>query len=1082
MTKCGKDILINREGTEQQKRYINALDPKSVKLNNFDLKDWMQFAYDFGEQVNYFSSSNDKSAIGNWQKFLKSEAELDEFLQKVKDALETDQSEHDITPHLTLFVCFIKLLELTQIRFNQLTTLHLDFYYQKILQIDKLPASRNKVHVLFELAKNAMTEKVSKASELDAGIDADGKKLIYNIEEELIVNNTNIAQIKSIYHNQEKEKIKAAEIANSYDGFGEDFPDDKAHWWPFGYYEFDTENAKEYPELADANIGFALSGEILELAEGLRTISITANFNSTSYLNYTASQLNAMLEIYCTGEKGWLGPFSITDTLTISSRLKRRNSKLDFTFQIPKDEEAIVKYDTKIHKGNYETKSPVCKVLLKTENTDTHALYLLLTKGKLSSLQLNIKVNDIKNLTLSNDVGPLKANKPFLPFGNQPVIQSKFYIDYPELFKKKEWSTCQISIKWKNLPLDLKQQYLAYRELFRTQITPLTYLSTIYGSGSNVTNNDLIVEDNNHFSLAVEINNKENWEILTGHNEQIMFDEEQSIKTIDLDWEHIWQKDKAGPIRLSLNQSFMHEMYPRIYALAMSSTFNNALIPNEPYTPEIEEIHLNYEASAQINVGNYLSRFLSPSNDLSLIHEHPFGQALQQTSLKRIVRRVSNTLLAKPRLQQLYTNRMLPERSSVFQSTLDLIPKYEHGGELYLGLEKAIGGQTVSLLIQLLEGSEKPDQKEPDSQAKVTWYVLCENKWTSLSPNYLLLDETDNFLRSGLVKISIPREANTTNSLLPQGFVWLKAQMPNEFNSVCKAIGIHTQAAKAQLSDNKNKQLGFVNNLEADSISKLIIRKPKIKSLSQPYNSFGGITKEASTDYYRRVSERIRHKNRAITAWDYEHLILQNFPCIHKVKCLNHTCSKIINNSRNTNYLVPGSIVLVVVPDITNKNVFDIYQPRVSKAKLNQIKTLISQLISPHISIEVINPYYEEVTVDLKVKLHRGYDNHFYTKELEKDITKLLSPWVYDKTKSLPFGVSLHKSVLIEFTEKLDYVDFVTDFKLYQSGLANIEQTNVKQASPSSPEAILVSSKSHNISAFIDNSVNNKPEHPECRS
>ena len=36
--------------------------------------------------------------------------------------------------------------------------------------------------------------------------------------------------------------------------------------------------------------------------------------------------------------------------------------------------------------------------------------------------------------------------------------------------------------------------------------------------------------------------------------------------------------------------------------------------------------------------------------------------------------------------------------------------------------------------------------------------------------------------------------------------------------------------------------------------------------------------------YYTRVSERLRHKNRAIQLWDYEHLILQNFPHLYRVK------------------------------------------------------------------------------------------------------------------------------------------------------------------------------------------------------
>ena len=48
---------------------------------------------------------------------------------------------------------------------------------------------------------------------------------------------------------------------------------------------------------------------------------------------------------------------------------------------------------------------------------------------------------------------------------------------------------------------------------------------------------------------------------------------------------------------------------------------------------------------------------------------------------------------------------------------------------------------------------------------------------------------------------------------------------------------------------------------------------------------------------------------------------------IYKVKCLNHTTGD--------NYLAPGNVSLVVIPDIVNNNAFDIYQPRVSTAKRN---------------------------------------------------------------------------------------------------------------------------------------------------
>jgi len=150
MAQCGSEILISREGTEQQQRYIDALNPDFFKLNDFNLKDWMQFAYRFAKHINYFDTLDDQNASGDWTNFFKKESELDSFLDTVNKGL-------DVTPHLALFVCFIKLLEITQGHFNKLTKRHLDFYYQNILKIQKQEATPDKVHVISEYPENPET-------------------------------------------------------------------------------------------------------------------------------------------------------------------------------------------------------------------------------------------------------------------------------------------------------------------------------------------------------------------------------------------------------------------------------------------------------------------------------------------------------------------------------------------------------------------------------------------------------------------------------------------------------------------------------------------------------------------------------------------------------------------------------------------------------------------------------------------------------------------------------------------------------------------------------------------------------------
>jgi hypothetical protein len=189
MANCGKDILIVREGTEQQRRFIDALSPDYFKLNEFSLNDWMQFAYNFARQVNYFNTTDSENKSGNWQDFFKIDKNLQDFLKAFDTDTETVLPESkNITPHLALFISFLTLLKASQARFNNLTKKHLDFYYSQILNIQKLPATPDKVHIIFELAKNVLDTKIDQNTELDGGKDATGKKRIYKTNEELVVN------------------------------------------------------------------------------------------------------------------------------------------------------------------------------------------------------------------------------------------------------------------------------------------------------------------------------------------------------------------------------------------------------------------------------------------------------------------------------------------------------------------------------------------------------------------------------------------------------------------------------------------------------------------------------------------------------------------------------------------------------------------------------------------------------------------------------------------------------------------------------------------------------------------------------
>jgi len=1042
MSNCNTILsVLTSNGSDQKQRYLNALQPENIRLNDFELTDWVLFAHNFSEYVNYFETSNSQTPSGNWKPFfdffkwngekpsIENQLKLDRVKKELADLIEENKKGYAITPHLTLFLTFLMLLENSKKRYNNLTKRHLDFYYSQILHIDKLPATPDKVYLIFELAKNALQEKIETKTGFDGGKDALGKTRTYYSNNELIANKMIVSSLKNIYNDIDEKKITASPVANSYDGLGAAFPDkNNTQWWPFGY----IDKTGVLPKLPNPALGFAVASPILLLSEGKRSIQMSFTFQN-NITAITSAIIKECLSLQLTTAKKWLEVAEISSSLPIKSGSTYTTSvsgkTMKIAFLLDENADAITGYDAKVYGEEFATNLPVAKFNLDITKANGYDLYKLLAENKLENIIINIDVQNIKNAVLENDFGSINASKPFFPFSPQPVDNSNFLVKYSEAFTKK-WENINIDVLWKNTPVDFVEHYKAYKTSALNTISVGAFKSSVLNASNGFISTGGIVTANSYFQYQPAILSNNIWK--NYGSAATLFTATNPFKTTLNIANSNFITEKNGQLKLTLTKSFLHKLYPKIYALALSTDDANVVIPNEPYTPLAENLVLNYTASEttkfSVTVGETLEGIYT-KNEARLFHIHPFGYSEEHSYLKSLLDYVEN------------------ENSYLF-------PTYCKGGELFIGLENVQELQQITLLFQVLEGSENPTTPSFTGKQKIEWFVLGNNEWRILNPSDILGNETDNLLQSGILKFNLPKEATQNNTRLPKNYIWLKAKMHKKFDVVCKVTGIHSQAVLAAFQDNANDLSHLKTGLEAGTISKLLQRLSNVKSVTQPYNSFSYKPVESSEDYYRRISERLRHKNRAVTMWDYEHIVLQKFPELYKVKCLNHTC--------DDSYQSPGNVTLVVIPDTVNKNVFDIYQPRVSTATLNKVKKHIDQLNSMHVTTFVINPKYEEVQVDLKVKFKPGYDENFYMQQLNADIIKFLSPWALDKNIPITFGVTIHSSMLINYIEKLGYVDYLQDVKLLKNGVLSD-----KAAVPSNPKSILVSAKSHVISTNV---------------
>ena len=523
------NVIFKRNGVNQEERFSDALEPDNLKLHDFTIEDWLLFAYNFAKQVNFFDTNNDKTPEGDWQEFFsyfgfskndlpdgipkRTDKEYAALKENISKTLSTSNINQDLTPHMTLFVCFLKLLELSQNKLNLITKKHLDFFYKDILQIEKLPAKADKVSIIFELAKKIAEEKIAVNTELDAGKDPDGKKLIYKTTEEFIANKAHIAYLKSVYNDVDLGEIKCSEIANSLDGKGEPLKEEAPYWFPFGY----TSNEKKYPELEDAKLGFAIASELFNLKEGDRNIDITITFdgNLTFHNPFNVDDLLKNISILYSGKKGWIGNFKLSTAVLFKAGNQSSSigaNKLRLVFQVPKDDPSIVNYDKKVLGEFFSTELPVIRFLINTQDVKGHTLFRALVTKTITSITAKVEVKDVKSLLLESDNGLLNAAKPFYPFTPQPEKNSSFIIDYPEIFSKK-WIDADINIKWKNTPLSFVTHYAAYKNSFLETISKQIFLDAIFIKDSvkkimhaNQPEDGILKKNNSEIKAPIEIN------------------------------------------------------------------------------------------------------------------------------------------------------------------------------------------------------------------------------------------------------------------------------------------------------------------------------------------------------------------------------------------------------------------------------------------------------------------------------------------------------------------------------------------------------------------------------------------------
>jgi len=606
--------------------------------------------------------------------------------------------------------------------------------------------------------------------------------------------------------------------------------------------------------------------------------------------------------------------------------------------------------------------------------------YSLLQQIELHSIGLEVEVQGLRDLCVYNQLGRLDASKPFAPFGPIPTPQSFLILGSPELASKPVQAV-SVELKWGGLPTfegGFAQHYAEYpgrwdADVFQVRLSVLRDGLWQDGSGAPL---KLFAHSREQLRVPSERTlHLDGGDLIRLH---------RPTPVPDAATFHYDLQSRNGFFRLELNadasgSAFGHALYPRLLTEVLT---RNARIkkqdplPREPYTPVVEQLSVNYRACQEI----LLASDSHACGDERVFRLNPFGHDV-----------------------------IHPAGA---QQRTHVLPRLSDDGNLYIGLAGEDPQGQLNLYFQLRpDTAEQPWRPE---RAALRWAVWRPDGWQTLAAHRQLSDGTQGFLRSGIVSLDLPAGMSTDCPSLadslpatqPGGLYWLRLSANWGFEFLAGLCGVHAHAIRATRRLGPHAQPGD-EALPAGSITGLRHSVPGLRAVYQAGPSFGprpvspGMRCDVVDMLRRSSAERLRHKNRASTVWDYERLVLDRFPAVFKVKCIAHeqVPRKIGASQRDTRTgsISPGAVMVVVVPAPRQGEQFDSTQaPRIDAYVLGEIARDLRERASASARIVVRNAAYERIQVRCAVALAAGVHAGAMLRRLNRAIVEYISPWHAD--------------------------------------------------------------------------------------
>ncbi|MDN3663821.1 hypothetical protein ACFFU1_17810 [Algibacter miyuki] len=922
---------------------------------------------------------------------------------------------HNHLPHIGLLLGFFKVFKYAQIELNNITKKHLDYYYRDLLQQKQIQDSQwHKTMVSCILSKGVENLILPKntAFNFDIGFEND---VLFTTKTVTQLNRATISDIKTIYKSTHEPFVtKHQTDAFQYNML---FKDDILKRIQ-ARNAFQTNTFDDYPLIFGeendslAEVGFLISSPALILEKGNQVVTLELKFIDDLFNEHTSScfakLFNEELDIFLKKNPKITASEKEIKKTNLKENIKIRFFNQAFNIYITDDEgwkkieyskttakgklvsiriplkslsDQLISYNPDLHEGGFDAVWPCIKILL--NNDATYHPYAFLKPGTLEYIRIIADVTDVSRLNLSNSNGEIDHTIPFAPFGAIPEIGSFLRIQNP-IILQKNLSALSFSINWNGLP-QLKDGFKTYYAEYNQEITNDSFKAFI----AQTRNLDRTASVFKH----IEFNLFESDAYRYLKNSRVI---DVNLDDFQLNNKMVQVTAKSGEDKTSIyvilkrpNIGFGHQVFPQIYAKAAMESSRlfkrNVPLPNQPYTPIIDQLRVAYRNTAKESV---LRKQDAESADVTLVHIHPFGHSV-----------------------------VFP---GSIKSECFLLPQINKKGNLYIALQNIMPGDVVSIGFDLIPAVYIHSViKVP----RISWKYLCNNDWVDYT-EMVLEEETKGLIKSGIIKVQIPYAVEFENTRMESGKFWIKVEFDGAEDINSRVKNIFTQAVDLT-SKAKISRPDFDEKLRNNKLKISAIGHKDIDVITGPIHFESHDNKEDETMYYTRVSEQLRHKKRGVTHWDIERMVLDEFQQIEKVR--------VYGRNNYPNELVQGSNTQIVLIPKHNTSGNTFYQGnKLDVDTLNEIKNYIKSYVSPYMKIEVCNPVFESLKVRCRVQFFEVQKSRDLRDKLNEELVMFLSPDVMDFNNDILFDRSFTTTEILNFINGRPYVEKVTHFSVIQ--------------------------------------------------